>query len=392
MTPPPHHGARGQILALFALGLIAFLAAVGLVLDGGYAFTQQRANQTGTDAAANAGAIVLAQNAGVTTPPKTDADVVAAIKATAAGNGVTSFEAYYTDVTGQLLRSDGSKSGSVATAVAVGSGTIPPCNDPTACVDGRASGVLVVGHRTSPAFVSRVIGIQSFPVTTQATAVAGYVADICPAAQGCGVLPLAIPVNQLTCDHNNAPMPVQPAVEYEFGERYTIPLCQNGPGNVGWLDWSPTAGGTSELETSIRNFSNPELTVPGWYYVTSTGNVNSSGIEDALEAYKEKGEIVLIPQFDSTCNIQPLGTDMGDCPAANVGGTGSNQWYHLYGFTAMEIEEVVISGNSNKCNTGNGATSCIIGTIQYFIPPFSTVRAGNALWSPNTLAGVQLIR
>ena len=32
------------------------------------------------------------------------------------------------------------------------------------------------------------------------------------------------------------------------GQVITIPLCKNGPGNVGWIDWSPTAGGTSELE------------------------------------------------------------------------------------------------------------------------------------------------
>ncbi len=391
MTTTTPDGARGQILALFALGLVAMLAAVGLVLDGGYAFTQQRANQNGTDAAANAGAIVLAQNAG-TTPSKTDADVLAAITATASGNGVTSFEAYYTDVAGELLRSDGSRSGSTATAVAVGSGVIPPCTDVNVCVDGRASGVLVVGHRTAPAFVSRVIGIESFPVTTQATAVAGYVADVCPAEQGCGVLPITIPVNQVTCDDNNRPAPISPPIEYEQGVEYTIPLCQNGPGNVGWLDWSPTAGGTSELEAAIRNYSNPELTVPGWFYVTSTGNVNSAGVEDALEGYADRNEIVLIPQFDSTCNTQPLGNDMGDCPPANVGGTGSNQWYHLYGFTAMEIKEVHISGSSNDCDTGNGATSCIVGEIAYFIPPFSTVRAGNALWSPNTLVGVQLVR
>jgi Flp pilus assembly protein TadG len=395
MTTHPD-GSRGQILALFALGLVAFLAAVGLVLDGGYTFTQQRANQNGTDAAANSGAIVLAQNTGVPTPTKTDADVLAAITATATGNGVTSFEAYYTDVTGQLVRSDGSKSGSITNAVAVGSGAIPPCTDINTCVDGRASGVLVVGHRTSPAFVSRVIGIESFPVTTQATAVAGYVTDLCPAAQGCGVIPVTVPVNQLTCDGTNRPMPISPPIEYEQGAHYTIPLCQNGPGNVGWLDWTPTAGGTSELAAAIRNPSNPELTVPGWYYVTSTGNVNAGDVEDALNEYAARGEVILIPQFDSTCNTQPLGNEMGDCPPANVGGTGSNQWYHLYGFTALKLDDpkgaYIAGSNKAACDTGNGATSCLKGEIVYFIPPFSTVRAGNALWAPNSIVGVQLVR
>lgn len=250
MRTMPRDGARGQILVIMAFGLVALLAMTGLIIDGGFAYTQQRANQNGTDAAANAGAIVLAQNAG-TTPSKTDADVLAAITGTATANGVTTFEAYYTDVTGRLLRSDGAFTGSTANAVAVGGGVIPPCTDVTTCVDGRASGVRVVGHRTSPSFVSRVIGIDSFPVSTGATAVAGYVADVCPAEQGCGVLPVTIPVNQLGCDGSNKPVPLSPPVEYVQGEDYIIPLCMNGPGNVGWLDWTPTAGGTSELEAAI---------------------------------------------------------------------------------------------------------------------------------------------
>ncbi len=93
MTIRTREGARGQILVLMAVGLVAMLAAVGLIIDGGFAFTQQRANQNGTDAAATAGAIVLAQNVG-TTPTKSDADVLAAITGSALANGVTTFEAY----------------------------------------------------------------------------------------------------------------------------------------------------------------------------------------------------------------------------------------------------------------------------------------------------------
>lgn len=47
---------RGQILVVFALGLIAMIAMVGLVLDGGDTFAQRRDEQNGADLAALAGA------------------------------------------------------------------------------------------------------------------------------------------------------------------------------------------------------------------------------------------------------------------------------------------------------------------------------------------------
>jgi len=50
------HRDDGQILVLFALSAIAIMAAVGLVLDGGGAFAQRRAEQNGADLASLAGA------------------------------------------------------------------------------------------------------------------------------------------------------------------------------------------------------------------------------------------------------------------------------------------------------------------------------------------------
>lgn len=50
---------RGQILVLFVLGLVAMVAGVGLVIDGGFAFAQRRAEQNAADLAAFAGANAL---------------------------------------------------------------------------------------------------------------------------------------------------------------------------------------------------------------------------------------------------------------------------------------------------------------------------------------------
>jgi Flp pilus assembly protein TadG len=55
-TTDPFTRQRGQILVLFALGLVAMVAMVGLVLDGGDTFAQRRDQQNGADLAAIAGA------------------------------------------------------------------------------------------------------------------------------------------------------------------------------------------------------------------------------------------------------------------------------------------------------------------------------------------------
>jgi Flp pilus assembly protein TadG len=52
-------GQRGQILVLFVIALVAIIAGVGLVIDGGFAFAQRRNEQNAADLAAFAGANAL---------------------------------------------------------------------------------------------------------------------------------------------------------------------------------------------------------------------------------------------------------------------------------------------------------------------------------------------
>ncbi len=49
-------GSEGQVLVIVAVGMVAFVALVGLVLDGGSTFFQRRDEQKGADLAALAGA------------------------------------------------------------------------------------------------------------------------------------------------------------------------------------------------------------------------------------------------------------------------------------------------------------------------------------------------
>jgi len=71
---------RGQIIVLFALALVALIAMVGLVLDGGSAFAQRRSEQNAADLAA-----LAAGNDYLVNGDKSIA--IAAAKAVAAQNG-----------------------------------------------------------------------------------------------------------------------------------------------------------------------------------------------------------------------------------------------------------------------------------------------------------------
>ena len=69
---------QGQILVIVGVGMLVMIAMVGLVIDGGNAWGQQRQTQNGADAMANAGATVIAQSLKGAT--KTDGDVGCAVE------------------------------------------------------------------------------------------------------------------------------------------------------------------------------------------------------------------------------------------------------------------------------------------------------------------------
>src|SRR5262245_32650763 len=75
---PRRHGSterttsRGQILPLVAISMVALLALLALIIDGGNAWVQQRVTQNGSDSSAVAGASVLAQKLGGSSAASTD--------------------------------------------------------------------------------------------------------------------------------------------------------------------------------------------------------------------------------------------------------------------------------------------------------------------------------
>jgi len=393
-TPRPRQQREsGQVLALFAFGFMALVAAAAFVVDGGNAYANHRISQNASDAAAEAGAVVLAERLGGAT--RTDNEVRGAVNGVLSAmemNVITS-DIEYTDIDGNLLSV---KVGSL------GSGQPPSA----------AYGVAVNGERDFGTFFAGILGMDQFTATTHATAITGYGQPV-PGT----LLPITPPINILTCDGQNNPAFSIPLTHWNGYELYKVPLCKNGPGNVGWIDWTPPAGGSSELRDEILNPTG-SVTVPSWNYVTQTGNTNSGPIEDALRTYD--GTVVYIPIFDSTCNTEPTPgvTTVDACPPANVGGNGQNQWYHFQEVGAFQFcpgnvssdEQIemdfvtaclnagishgayVNGNNSSDCDDGNGATSCLIGRWVNFIGPGTVTGPFPGLPGPSKGVVVQLIK
>src|SRR6476646_7393716 len=86
---PRRRSEAGQVLVIAAGGMLAIVAMIAVIVDGGNAWAQQRIVQNGSDAAAQAGAIVMARRFAFTasglTPDVGDTEVNAAIVASASG-------------------------------------------------------------------------------------------------------------------------------------------------------------------------------------------------------------------------------------------------------------------------------------------------------------------
>jgi hypothetical protein len=400
----------GQSLVLMVLILAFVLVPVtALVIDGGNAVGHQRAVQNGSDSSALAGAVQMrryiachrADGADLPNPCPTpaggwDQSIWNAIQGAATTNGVEVALAVYTDFDGDPLGPSGQPA-NVGGAARVGAGQVPR----------TATGVLVFGHQDVPTLIAGYVGLDSWSIDTQATAIAGWTGR-CDAAQGCRLLPVAFSVNTITCDANgNA---VLGPDKWQYDTLYVIPLCSNSAGNIGWIDWSPKNGGASELAGAIKYLSSGFVQVPSWEYVTMPGNTNSSKVEDAMSAYD--GAIVATPHFDAICLADPDNGQVSSPPSYGCpnrgnnngnGGGGNNIWYRMVSIDNFELCSPATTGcggrhgayvngkdNSAICRTvsGSAATSCLIGFFRHI----SAVDWTNTGGTVSQSFGVQLIR
>ena len=382
---------HGQAIVIMALALVGVLLLAAIVIDGGNAYAQERATQNAVDAAALAGATVMVKNVG-------DPGSVASSDVLDAVN--QSFVSNTSDFgSAQYVRYDHSVIGDVQSG-----SSIPP----------DAGGVLVTGSRTFSTYLGAVARLlQGQPVITSmqsnahAMALAGTLQGSC--AGICSFIPVTFPVNVTLCDGTNRSLtigsewvnvPIDTA-EADKGIGHweaIIPLCSNGPGDVGWLDFGEIAAAQQPPVDCGNNLSQwiyppcpISLPVPNWYHA-QTGNTNAT--DNDLSHYI--GDIVMIPLFDGTCKDDP---SPGTCPAGQEG-NGNNFWYHVPKVAAFLLDPVYVQGNNHpQCNQtpgyplvgGNGSTGCLKG---WFIDLVSLGNVGGSSGSggdPSVL-GVQPVQ
>lgn len=343
---------RGQMLVIVGVGMIALIAMVGLVIDGGYAWGQQRKTQNGADSVSKAGTVVVQQYLAATGVLETDGDVGCAVEAASLANEVKLDLAEYTDYQGQLL------SPSIPVGpCAVGAGAaIPP----------GAQGVRATTSRTFDTFLMQVVGISTLDAIADATAVVGV-----PTGLPGGALPVTIPIAASTCDALETPLEVRDddldgtwepyelieEADASLSNMAIVPLCDIAPGSVGWLDFE--CG--QNLQQSVDDPCEKFINIPAWLH-TQTGNVNS--LEDELGQYhgsnvnvaEADDSVVAIPIHDNTCSAKPADNDPSCQPLDfEWSGNGDNLYYHIPFWVGFKLNEAYVSGGDPECQAGPGA-------------------------------------
>ncbi|MFP5343925.1 MAG: TadE/TadG family type IV pilus assembly protein [Candidatus Limnocylindria bacterium] len=370
--------ASGQVIPVFALALLAIVAMGALVLEGGNAYAQQRVAQNGSDAAANAGALVIGETLGPNGATRTDDDVDAAVTNIATQNDLDNHIAYYTDVSGKYVNNSGAVVAAAADAAIVGNA------DGVSTIPATAQGVRVTGTRTFGTTFGRAIGFTTLDASADATAVAGRLT-------GGAFLPVIFPVNITDCDNSGdlgvgesqwvLSQPDGPDADTNpEGNKYIIPLCKTGDGAFQVLDLDPTLSCDEEAAGGVSVFW-PVLPVD---VPVDPGNDCAKKVADAVNAPPIQGSIVLIPICEVDCTTD--GGANGEYTIVKITAFFIDYLHHQNGGNAAECQG---DGTTTFRITGNGSSSCVVG---WFVRYISSGPVGVGPVGETDAIGVQLIR
>jgi hypothetical protein len=305
------------MIALFALASTGIILAVGLTIDGGYAFAQRRGSQNAADFAALAGARVVAEFVAGDTTNGNDANVTAAITAAIQANGDTPIT--FSAPNGPIyITSSGTPNGFVGT---MGDGKIPA----------GTAGVSVGTSKSWKPFFLGVIGVGNWTASSVATAkggwsLAGPPGDVFPAG-----------VSKATYD-------TYPLCSGDVGSSpdcapvHLTPGSLNVPGGFGWLKFGAagkcTGFGLGMINAGCDNsrpFLQSEIGPPANSYGCCTAVTHGAAPADRIGSlpgnkvsadcsyYIDNDVTVIVPIWDV------------------AGGTGANAWYHIIGFAGMQL-------------------------------------------------------
>ena len=239
---------RGQIIVIFALALVALIAMVGLILDGGAAFAHRRDEQTASDLAALAGANAFLVN--YDQPLTRNAAAVSAARESARLNGYEH---------------------------GVGGITVDVSIDTTA--GARVTVDIDAPHENT---FARIVGANTWQIATTATAETGFP----DTAIGAG--PMLFNVAAFDTD-DGTPLPLygDPNNPFTFahgqGQSGDAPA---GPGNMSWTDYSgDTNDNTSTVRNIIRGETPVDVTLDRGQYIGQHNNGQHADLFEEVDTW-----------------------------------------------------------------------------------------------------------
>jgi Flp pilus assembly protein TadG len=292
MAPCTAPRERGQILVLFTLALLALLGVVGLALDGGSTFAQRRDQQTATDLAALAGANDYLISG-------SDVQAIARAKAVAAANGFA----------------DGVGTTTVDVAIDTSNGV-----EVTVGID--------ADHENS---VLAVVGMPTWPVTTEASALAGF------PDTAHGASPFIFSVDAF--DSDGTPLY---QTDTDFGD--TNSHAPTGPTDFAWTNFGTGNVNTSEVADIISGDLVIDKTLAFGEYIGQHNNGNHTALFSDVDSYLS-GKTLPVAVADSNGNF--AGWAMFHVTSASGGSSKHIRGYFISSFSSARLS--VTSCAANAC-------------------------------------------
>lgn len=322
----PIHEA-GQSLVLIALLMVAMIAFLGLVIDGGEIYVTRRNAQDSADAAAFAGVRLLA-NRSSTVTKTTISNTIASF---AQENGVATSN----DVVASFIDQNGAD---ICLFSQLNCNSIPA----------SATGVRVtVTIQYKPSFINIVTGNGTIPMPAVAAAQSGG-----PTVES-NLMPMVVPItSSMSITYNQVVVLQGDQVASGGFQWITFNLlpCQGNGDVADYLSGALSSG--SVIADPTDSMMNPNMPQPSPWLCGSTGFDSSNAIKTALDnwlnpAIHPEGAFWIVPVIDVISSA-----------------SGSNVQYHTVMFAEFQLLGYDFNGQSNphgfRC-PGQGNNKCIQG-------------------------------
>ena len=262
MSAEAHRPRRehGQVIVLFALALVAIVAAVGLVLDGGSAYSQRRTEQSAADLSALAAAndYLLNSDASLATAR---ARTVAAVNGFTHGINNVSVNVTITTVTGASVQVD-----------------------------------IVAPHANN---FAAIVGMPKWTISTTATALAGFP----DTALGAG--PIIFSIDDFGSDGQPLSQYGNSASPYDFGEANgDIPVS---PGDIAWTNYGTGNLDANQVDDMVTGSLVISKTLAFGEYIGQHNNGNKTTLYTDVDQYLG-GTDIPVPIVDHNGNFQGWAT------------------------------------------------------------------------------------